>query len=261
MNLRVLDLTAILTTSFFLSDCETKNDLPVNQPITIEELVKPPLSEEADLGVSEAIELDHSKIPNFILKQKLIEKKKLTPDEFYKLKTLIENPEDIEFIYQSRGIEYPDQNSEDFKKAFKIEYGAPLDTFNRKHPAVCDEFAMLNASFLYGMKDVEDVFILSFCDKTLDKEHSCHAISMYKTKEGWNFTSNTDVHQVNLPTFNDCLAESIKNSGYDPKLVEDIDILKIEDYGDWVYDSDISKQYVFFNTDLFRNPLFLEKQK
>lgn len=259
MNVRFLDLTAILTTAVFLSDCEKKIDLPMNQAITIEDLIKPQVSEEADLGVIETIELDNPNIPTFILKQRLIEKKKLTKDEFYKLKTLIENPEDIEFIYQSRGIEYPDQNSEDFKKAFKIEYGAPLDTLNRKNPAVCDEFAMLNASFLYGMKNVEDVFILSFCNKNLDKESSCHAVSIYKTKEGWNFTSNTEVNQINLPTFNECLAEAIKNSGYNPKLVEDIDILKIEDYGDWVYDSNLSNKYVLFNTNLFMNPLFLQK--
>ncbi|MDP3990680.1 MAG: hypothetical protein Q8Q01_05770 [archaeon] len=262
MNLRTLGLTAILAGTTFLNSCERKNDFPVNQPITIEEIVKNPNFKDVDFGVAEAIELDTVDIPAYVLKQRLVEKEELTRNEFYKLKSLTEKPEDIKFILEKRNIKYPDKDSEDYKKALEIDYGAPLDTLNHKNPAVCDEFAILHASILYGMKGVEDVYILSFCN-TNDKEeiNSCHAISMYRTKEGWNFTSNTTVYQVDLPTFEDCLAKAMEETRYLKESVKKINILKIESYSDWVYDSNISRQYLRFNMNDFNNPLILPTEE
>ena len=106
------------------------------------------------------------------------------------------------------------------------------------------------------MNHVEDVYILSFCNSnTKDKITDCHAISMYRTKEGWNFTSNTEVYQIDLPQFEECLAKAIEESGYEQNSVKEINILKIQDYSNWVYSSNISKEYIKFNMNSFKNPL------
>jgi len=260
MNLRSLGLTAIIAASIFLTNRDgTKTIQSANPPITIEELVKSSTL-EADLGIDVDLKLNRLELPSLLLKQRLVEQKELTGDEFDKLKSLIEKPEDIEFLYQSRNITYPDNNSEDFKIALKLVYGAPLDTFNHNNPAVCDEFAIFNASMLYKMNNVEDVYILSFCDSnTKDEITDCHAISMYRTKEGWNFTSNTNIYQINLPLFDDCLAKAIEEIGYEQNSVKEINILKIQDYSNWVYSSNISREYIKFNMNYFKNPLIKTK--
>ena len=162
----------------------------------------------------------------------------LTNEEFSALVATVETIADYKLLMRERRIHYTPDTTPTYATKIADLYGPSLKTWNDR-TGVCDELAVLPLPFLANMKDVRQIYLTEIEQPDVNLNH---AFTVYENTNGeWGYINNTHVVSPKYASREHARNAAAKETGYNPLLIR-FDERRIEQSGDWVFDSNKSEK-------------------